>query len=111
MSALSLRPRPGETTEQVIERVTSAAKEETVGKRIKRLRLQTGLSQRELQCQGLSYSYISRIEQGNRMPTIRTLAKIADKLNKTGKLGFVVSALYLLTGEFDHVCPCCGRGC
>jgi len=34
---------------------------ETIGQRLKRLRLETGLSQRELAAPGVSYAYISRI--------------------------------------------------
>ncbi|HEY4908360.1 MAG TPA: helix-turn-helix transcriptional regulator, partial [Methylomirabilota bacterium] len=35
---------------------------ETIGERLKRLRLERGLSQRELAAPGVSYAYISRIE-------------------------------------------------
>ena len=35
---------------------------ETVGQRLRRLRLERGLSQRQLAAPGVSYAYISRIE-------------------------------------------------
>ena len=39
---------------------------ETIGERLKRLRLERDLSQRELAAPGVSYAYISRIEAGER---------------------------------------------
>lgn len=63
---------------------------ETVGHRLKRLREQQGLSQRELSEPGVSYAYISRIEAGARRPSVRALRKLARKLG--------VSAEYLETG-------------
>jgi hypothetical protein len=38
------------------------AKRETIGARIKRLRLERRLSQRDLSLPGVTYAYISRIE-------------------------------------------------
>jgi transcriptional regulator with XRE-family HTH domain len=64
---------------------------ETIGQRLKRLRLERGLSQRELAAPGVSYAYISRIEAGTRQPSVKALRKLA------GKLG--VSADYLETGS------------
>jgi transcriptional regulator with XRE-family HTH domain len=64
---------------------------ETVGERLKRLRQERGLSQRELSEPGVSYAYISRIEANARRPSVRALRKLA------GKLG--VSADYLETGR------------
>jgi transcriptional regulator with XRE-family HTH domain len=63
---------------------------ETVGKRLRRLRLERDLSQRELAAPGVSYAYISRIEAGTRQPSVKALRKLA------GRLG--VSAAYLETG-------------
>ncbi len=65
----------------------------TVGDRIRRRRLQLGLSQRELACEGVSYAYISRIEANTRRPSIRALRKLAPKL--------AVSAHWLETGLHD----------
>lgn len=64
---------------------------ESVGERLKRLRQQQGLSQRELSEPGVSYAYISRIEAGARRPSVRALRKLARKLG--------VSAEYLETGR------------
>src|SRR5262249_14494733 len=64
---------------------------ETIGQRLKRLRLERGLSQRELAAPGVSYAYISRIEAGTRQPSVKALRRLAAKLE--------VSAEYLETGS------------
>jgi transcriptional regulator with XRE-family HTH domain len=69
----------------------SPAAGETIGQRLKRLRLERGFSQRELAAPGVSYAYISRIEAGTRQPSVKALRKLA------GKLG--VTADYLETGS------------
>src|SRR6266508_2706620 len=46
---------------------------ETIGQRLRRLRLERGLSQRELSERGVSYAYISRIEAGARRPSVKAL--------------------------------------
>ena len=48
--------------------------------RLRRLRLERGLSQRELAAPGISYAYISRIEAGTRNPSVKALRKLAEKL-------------------------------
>jgi transcriptional regulator with XRE-family HTH domain len=53
---------------------------ETVGERIRRLRLSRGLSQRSLAGPGVSYAYISRIENGGRKPSLKTLRYLAGRL-------------------------------
>src|SRR5579862_2042925 len=63
---------------------------ETVGLRLRRLRLERGLSQRELAAPGVSYAYISRIEAGSRRPSVKALRRLAAKLG--------VTAEYLETG-------------
>src|SRR5947208_17047298 len=63
---------------------------ETIGERLRRLRLERGLSQRELSEPGVSYAYISRIEGGARRPSVKALRMLARKLG--------VSADYLETG-------------
>jgi transcriptional regulator with XRE-family HTH domain len=65
--------------------------EETVGQRLRRLRVEQGLSQRELAAPGVSYAYISRIEAGARRPSVKALRKLAAKLG--------VSPDYLETGS------------
>jgi transcriptional regulator with XRE-family HTH domain len=64
---------------------------ENVGERLKRLRLERGLSQRELATPGVSYAYISRIEAGTRQPSVKALRKLARRLD--------VSPEYLETGR------------
>src|SRR2546428_4394685 len=53
---------------------------EPIGIRLKRLRLERGLSQRELSSPGVSYAYISRIEAGARTPSVKALRKLSPKL-------------------------------
>ena len=64
---------------------------ETIGARLKRLRLQKGLSQRDLSSPGVSYAYISRIEAGARTPSVKALRKLSQKLG--------VSVEFLETGR------------
>src|SRR5438094_2850677 len=71
--------------------VTEGSTTEGVGARLKRLRLQRGLSQRDLSSPGVSYAYISRIEAGARTPSVKALRKLAQKLG--------VSVEYLETGR------------
>jgi len=85
-------------TKEIIDAV-----KETVGRRIGRLREERGLSQREL-AEGLprvGYAFISRVESGQREPSLRTLRLLAERLG--------VTALYLETGSDRDVCPHCGR--
>ena|SRR5947209_11319544 len=65
--------------------------EETIGQRIRRLRLERGLSQRELSGPGVSYAYISRIEHDDRKPSEKAMRHLAVKLG--------VSADYIETGR------------
>jgi tetratricopeptide (TPR) repeat protein len=53
---------------------------EEVGARIRRLRLERGLSQRSLVGPGVSAAYLSRIEKGDRVPSVRALRVIAERL-------------------------------
>jgi tetratricopeptide (TPR) repeat protein len=64
---------------------------ESIGQRLRRLRLERGLSQRELSSPGVSYAYISRIEAGARRPSVKALRQLARKLE--------VSPEYLETGS------------
>lgn len=64
---------------------------ETIGVRLRRLRLARGLSQRDLSSPGVSYAYISRIEAGARRPSVKALRMLAQKLG--------VTAEYLETGS------------
>src|SRR5438105_11002927 len=68
-----------------------SADDETIGQRLRRLRLERGLSQREVASAGVSYAYVSRIESGTRQPTLQAIRKLARKLG--------VSAEELETGR------------
>lgn len=61
-----------------------------VGQRIRQLREQRGLRQRDLSFPGCTAAYISRIEAGARIPSLQLLREIGAKLG--------VSADYLATG-------------
>ena len=52
-----------------------------VGRRLKAARLAAGLSQRQLSFPGCSAAYISRLEAGDRVPSLQLLRKLAAKLN------------------------------
>jgi transcriptional regulator with XRE-family HTH domain len=62
---------------------------------VRRLRLERGLSQRQLASRGTSYAYISRIESGQRTPSVRAIRLLARRLG--------VSPEYLESGE--HIGP------
>jgi len=56
---------------------------ESVGARLRRLRLERGKSQRDLSAPGITYAYISRIEAGARTPSMKALRMLAKKLGVT----------------------------
>lgn len=72
-----------------------------VSTRIRRLRAQQGLSQRDISCPGVTYAYISRIEGGTRRPSLEALIALGKRLG--------VTALYLMYGSDHAECPVCGR--
>lgn len=54
----------------------------TLGKRIRQLRLRTGLSQEKFAARaGLDRTYYAGIERGERNPSIKQLAKIARAID------------------------------
>jgi tetratricopeptide (TPR) repeat protein len=61
-----------------------------VGHRLREARTQAGLSQRQLSFQGCSPAYISRIEAGDRIPSLQLLREMGRRLG--------VSEDYLATG-------------
>jgi transcriptional regulator with XRE-family HTH domain len=67
--------------------------EESLAQRIFRLRTERGLTQREISRPGVSYAYVSRIEKGERTPSLRAIRLLAD--------GIGVTPEYLETGR-DH---------
>ena len=52
-----------------------------VGRRLRDARVAAGLSQRQLSFPGCSAAYISRLEAGDRVPSLQLLRKLALKLN------------------------------
>jgi len=56
---------------------------ESVGARVRRLRLELGLSQRQLASRGISSAYVSRIESGQRTPSVRAIRLLARRLGVT----------------------------
>jgi transcriptional regulator with XRE-family HTH domain len=67
-----------------------APADEAIAKRLRRLRLARGLSQREMAEPGITFAYISRIEAGTRNPSVKALRQLARKLG--------VSVAYLESG-------------
>ena len=65
----------------------------TIGDRIRTRRLEFALSQRDLASKGVTGAYVSRIETNDRIPSTRTLRKLAPKLG--------VSVHWLETGAPD----------
>jgi transcriptional regulator with XRE-family HTH domain len=72
-----------------------------VAARVKRRRLELGLSQRDLSEPGITYAYVSRIESGQRRPSLEALVALGARLK--------VSALYLMSGDPHARCPVCYR--
>jgi tetratricopeptide (TPR) repeat protein len=65
--------------------------EETLGQRLRRLRKERGLSQRQLAQPGVSYAYVSRVEAGQRQPSVKAIRLLAARLG--------VSPEFLETGK------------
>jgi tetratricopeptide (TPR) repeat protein len=66
-----------------------------VGRRLKEARENAGLSQRELAFDGCSPAYISRVEAGNRTPSLHVIGELAARLG--------VSDSWLATGKENRV--------
>src|SRR5436190_10256651 len=65
-----------------------------VGLRLRDARENAGLSQRQLAFPGCSPAYISRVESGQRIPSLQLLRELGRRLG--------VSADYLATGEEER---------
>jgi transcriptional regulator with XRE-family HTH domain len=65
----------------------------TVAQRIRRRRLELGLSQRAAACEGVSAAHICRLERGDRQPSAKALRALAKRLE--------TSVHWLETGEDD----------
>src|SRR5881398_1049017 len=66
-----------------VEKIVAMAKRESIAERLRRLRLERGMSQRDLSSPGVSYAYISRIEAGARTPSVKAMRLLAQKLGVT----------------------------
>ena len=73
-----------------------------VGRRLREARERAGLSQRQLSFPGCSPAYISRIEAGDRIPSLQLLREMGRRLG--------VSEDYLATGTERHARSRPGRG-
>jgi transcriptional regulator with XRE-family HTH domain len=54
-----------------------------LGQNIRRARWAKGLTQQEVAAHGLSFRYFQELERGQRNPTLRTLAELAEILGTT----------------------------
>jgi len=66
------------------ERVQETCLKVEIGKRLKRLRLEKGSTQKELAARvrgGLDYTYIGKIERGEQLPSLKILIKISEALS------------------------------
>jgi tetratricopeptide (TPR) repeat protein len=68
-----------------------------VGNRIRTARLAAGLKQRELTFEGCTPAYLSRVEAGQRIPSLQILAKLAERLATTAE--------FLATGKHPEADP------
>src|SRR4051794_33818613 len=79
-NALSLEPDNSHVGEQAVEEYIS---EKRIGERIKRLRLKKSMGLAELANHtGLSASFLSQLETGRVVPTLRNLPRIAMVFSK-----------------------------
>jgi transcriptional regulator with XRE-family HTH domain len=75
-----------------------------IGQRVRARRQELNLSQRVVTngLSGVTYAYVSRIEAGQRLPSLAALAELAHALQTT--------ALWLAFGERPpEKCPTCGQ--
>ncbi len=64
---------------------------ETIGERLCRIREEHGLTQRDISAPGVSPQYVSKVERGERTPSVKALRRLATNLG--------VSAQFLETGH------------
>ena len=58
---------------------------ETIGERLRRVREERGLTQRDVAAPGVSAQYISKVERGERTASVKALRKLAAKLGVTAQ--------------------------
>src|SRR5689334_16943634 len=79
MACRRVRPRYGAGVQRLARRGGDVVAEQ-FGQRLRALRLQRGLQQSDLSGPGVSVSYVSMLENGNREPTPRVIAHLAAVL-------------------------------
>ena len=68
-----------------------------VGTRIREARTAAGLKQRELTFEGCTPAYLSRVEAGQRIPSLQILTRLAERLGTTAE--------FLATGKHPEPDP------
>jgi transcriptional regulator with XRE-family HTH domain len=87
------------------------AKRESIADRLRRLRMERGMSQRDLSSPGVSYAYISRIEAGARTPSVKAMRLLAHKLGvtveqlETGKRSPLEQGVALAGLDYESLTP------
>src|SRR4026209_1015826 len=81
----------------VIASPRTKGSDESIGGRVRRLRLGRGRSQRKRASRGVSYAYISRIESGQRIPSVRAIRVLARRLGVTPE--YLESGVDIAPGE------------
>jgi transcriptional regulator with XRE-family HTH domain len=79
----------------------TSSNENEIGLRVRARREQLALTRRALDDGRISSSYVARIEDGSRTPSLEILVVLAELLDTT--------ALYLLTGSESETCLVCRR--
>jgi transcriptional regulator with XRE-family HTH domain len=73
-----------------------------IAARLRELRIEAGLSQRQLATDGVSHAYISRLESGQRVASLQAMIALARRLETTAER--------LVFGERrPHQCVFCGQ--
>src|SRR6266545_23751 len=75
-----------------------------IGRRLKRARMEKGLTQKELAAKvagGLDYTYIGKIERGEQLPSLKILLKISEALSVAVGYFFQEPTLLAVPGILD----------
>jgi len=76
--------------------------EDHIGKRIKALRLSLGLTQEQLgERADLHYSYVGQVERGDKLPSLKSLKKLARALNTSVEVLLEEGEDYLSTSSAE----------
>src|SRR5580698_7144080 len=99
------KPRPVDTVDEAIVEASIEAK--NIGDKIRRLRLKRSMGLVELGQQvGLSASFLSQLETGRVVPTLRNLARIALVFKKDFSyfLSEETDAIFRVSRSKDRIC-------